>query len=950
MVKPIAREVAGERKVHGSNIFTALVLCILLMPIQASAEDLPIPPHAIVVGAWQGQVDKDELEIVIWFETDSKFLSEVNPTLTSGNYIAFAKLKNGGCAEYLHGRVQTINGFGDDYYDIAVAHRGLTFAKRGANKHLFKSCRAMTSLALVVSAESPDTIEFRNLYEYGNKSTLRRVSAPKVLLDKAIAGPPEDAASYVANSKASANQLSVMSDASAGASGKLASMVAEMIPPPPTAPTYRKSAIAVARSSLSNVGNWLGEYEGQEIELSVWFDDDALHQGYVRGYILNRQDQCATGLFGYRAMSQVTTFFSIINDKSLSDYGFEFETRKIDMNGLNTACQPLKFLNAINRLMFVYEPDREEASLATYGEQHKDENGYTNVVRVMSLRRAAVSATMQKIVSANPTIDRERGAQNKPSQLVQQLLDDPAIDAADHLPVDEIPCRVLVRDQEARASLLGIKDIASIREPREKLGIHFSQWSGPFTGALQSDEFKASKQDLYVQVDADTFSAPEFLNLPSDRKGKRFGKEGCFQAKMLDQFLTAIDAGDYGSADKMLAADSAPPKIDNAIGFFFFDKSGIDEVKHLNMARVFGSTTLFVPGDLSREGLWSSASQSMKLRAMVKHSSTSYIEKDLLSKYNEAAFVYDEELSKYTGSDVWVSVEDRRNGNLCVRWRTKHFVDNCIERSTRSMHKSHRYYMTADLNAAKSIFHTISPDASTLSAEESGDPARSCRTGKFCKLTGGIYLNAIYDGSFSRLQVLDKQVRDAGKAAIDKALPNDGLTEVEEKVFRRTEQAQANQFLQNLFTTAFVPTSSLPYLARRYMYQYQNTSRSCFKSGHKVIEKVWIIPPSHTPDTEYNGYLIPGEVIPGSRISASYEVNPEFFALCDRVCDAVKPTGNTMYLTEADRKLSAGIDQLMNDNNCASPEIQQFERNLITLTQEALDQGPQAPYVERSGL
>lgn len=935
---------------QGSSIFIALVLCIFLMPVQASAEDPSIPSHAIVVGAWQGQVDKDELEIVIWFETDSKFLGEVKPTLTSGNYVAFARLKNGGCAEYLHGRVQTINGFGDDYYDIAVAHRGLTFAKRGANGHLFKSCRAMTSLALVVSPGSPDTIEFRNLYEYGNKSTLRRVSAPKALLDKAIAGPPEDATSYVANSKASANQLAIMGDASAGASGKLASMVAEMIPPPPSATVYRKSAIALARSSLSNVGNWLGEYEGQEIELSVWFDDDALHQGYVRGYILNRQEQCATGLFGYRVMSQVTTFFSIINDKSLSDYGFEFETRKIAMNGLNTSCQPLTFLKAINRLMFVYEPDLEEASLATYGEQHKDENGYTNVVRVMSLRRAAVSATMQKIVATNPTIDRERGAQNKPGQLVQQLLDDPVIDPSEHLPVDEIPCRVLVRDQEARASLLGIKDIASIREPGGKLGIHFSQWSGPFTGGLQSDEFKASKQDRYVQVDASAFSAPEFLNLPNDRNGKRFGEEGCFQAKMLDQFLTALDAGDYGSADKMLAANSAPPKIEDASGYFFFDKSGIDEVKHRSMTRVYGSTTLFVPGDLSREGLWSSASQSMKLRAMVKHSSSSYVEKDLLSKYNEASFVYDAELSKNTGSDVWVSVDDKRNGNLCVRWRTKHFVDNCSELSTTAMHNEHRYYMTADLSAAKTIFHTISPDASTLSAEESGDPTRSCRTGKFCNLPGGVYLNAIYDGSFSHLQVLDKQVRDASKAEIDKVLPGDGLTEIEQKVFKRTEQAQANQILKKLFTTALIPTSSLPYLARRYMYQYQKTSRSCFKSGHKVIEKVWITPPSHTPDTEYNGYFIPGEVIPGSRISASYDVNPEFFALCNRVCDAVKPTGRTMYLTEEDRKLSAGIDRLMTENNCASPAIQQFERNLIILTQRALEQGPQAPYVERSGL
>lgn len=69
--------------------------------------------------------------------------------------------------------------------------------------------------------------------------------------------------------------------------------------------------------------------------------------------------------------------------------------------------------------------------------------------------------------------------------------------------------------------------------------------------------------------------------------------------------------------------------------------------------------------------------------------------------------------------------------------------------------------------------------------------------------------------------------------------------------------------------------------------------------GHKSIEKEWIIPPSYTPDAEYNGYFIPGDVIPGSRISTTYDVNPEFIALCDRVCDAVNPTGRTLHLTIA---------------------------------------------------
>jgi len=44
-----------------------------------------------------------------------------------------------------------------------------------------------------------------------------------------------------------------------------------------------------------------------------------------------------------------------------------------------------------------------------------------------------------------------------------------------------------------------------------------------------------------------------------------------------------------------------------------------------------------------------------------------------------------------------------------------------------------------------------------------------------------------------------------------------------------------------------------------------------------------------------------------------------------------------------------GLDKVLFKHDCASPAVQQFERNLITLTEQAMDAGPQ-PIVERSSL
>ncbi len=705
-----------------------------------------------------------------------------------------------------------------------------------------------------------------------------------------------------------------------------------------------------AASSVANVGNWVGKHGGDEIEVAVWFASDPVHSGYVRGYVLSRDDHCAAGLFGFRVMGRSTTFFGVITDRALADDGFELELRRIESDEVDSTCSPLKFLKTSNRIFFVYEPERGLASLGMLGDPPLDENRYTNLERVMTLKRSTPSATMLKVIAANPLIANAYGDQSVPSASIQSVIKDPNLDPVATIPQSEIPCRVLARDQQVRGFHLGIVDIASTREPGDKIGVRYKQYSGPLPSGIWSDAYRASEEDRYVQLDASAVASPSHLNLRSSVSGLKLGPDSCVQAAMVDSFLTALERDEFGSSSSEGAVAEVLPRIEDADDLYFFDVDGIDQIRRQKMSRVYGTTTLFVPGDLSREGQWSPDQQSMKLRAMVKHSNSGYIEKDLLSRYNEVSFFYDEKLSKAHGTTIWVSVADERQGGICTRWREKHFVDNCAEHSTANMHKSHRYYMTEDLAAAKAIFHKISPNATTLSAAELADPTRRCARGVFCDYPGGVYLNAVYDGDFDRVQHLDEQLRNAGIGAIDKLMPGEGLTETEQKVFRRTERAKSDAMLKNLLISATVPPSSLPFLAKRYMYQYQSTSQACFEPGHRIIEKEWIIPATRTADTEYDGFIIPGDIIPGSRMAANYDVNPEFFSLCDRVCDAVKPTGRTMYLTNEDRTISNGLDKVLTENHCASSEVQQFESNLIKLTNRALNEGPRKRFVERSSL
>jgi hypothetical protein len=247
--------------------------------------------------------------------------------------------------------------------------------------------------------------------------------------------------------------------------------------------------------------------------------------------------------------------------------------------------------------------------------------------------------------------------------------------------------------------------------------------------------------------------------------------------------------------------------------------------------------------------------------------------------------------------------------------------------------------MTADLTAAKKIFHSISPDAIALSPEDPAGSTRGCERGAFCNLPGGLYLNAIHDGDFETIQRLDAHIRITSLDAVDEAMPGDEST---------------YQVLSN-----FVPTSLLPYLAKRYMYQYQSASQECFEPGHKIVTKEWNIGGGRSPDTDYNGYVIMGQNIPDAKISTSYDINPEFFTLCDSVCDPLGPTGNTKLrlgnmtaktlLTDEGGTLNEGLDKVLFEHDCASPAVQQFERNLIKLTEQAVNAGDR-PFVERSSL
>jgi hypothetical protein len=163
------------------------------------------------------------------------------------------------------------------------------------------------------------------------------------------------------------------------------------------------------------------------------------------------------------------------------------------------------------------------------------------------------------------------------------------------------------------------------------------------------------------------------------------------------------------------------------------------------------------------------------------------------------------------------------------------------------------------------------------------------KSGPFCELSGGEVLNAIYRNDIARVAHLEGGRKD---------------------VFN---------------------------LAVYYMYSYQNFPQQCLNTGSRQIKKTYTI--EETRFETLSG--LDAGALPESKVSAYYFVNPEFIPLCERICKS-----NVKFLPTALRTISSkdvsnaitGIDQITKKYDCNNPDVKQFERNLISITDQQVKQ------------
>lgn len=205
----------------------------------------------------------------------------------------------------------------------------------------------------------------------------------------------------------------------------------------------------------------------------------------------------------------------------------------------------------------------------------------------------------------------------------------------------------------------------------------------------------------------------------------------------------------------------------------------------------------------------------------------------------------------------------------------------------------------------------------------------SCEGQAFCELFGGIYLNAIFRGDNELVRQLDRQIA--------------------EEVASNPNMAGYNKFASIITGEqhgVLADSSYLKMLAVYYMGQYSSDfssspGESCLRPGARSITRKATVPVVNFEDQ----FGIPQGSTGGWEFGQVYQINEGFVALCNKICGAGGSSGVDMMSHGLGsyklRAVLVGLQQLISRYKCDSPEVRQFEDNLVTLTLKSLSREEQ---------
>jgi FKBP-type peptidyl-prolyl cis-trans isomerase len=217
------------------------------------------------------------------------------------------------------------------------------------------------------------------------------------------------------------------------------------------------------------------------------------------------------------------------------------------------------------------------------------------------------------------------------------------------------------------------------------------------------------------------------------------------------------------------------------------------------------------------------------------------------------------------------------------------------------------------------------------------DELGSCSGKPFCNLTGGIYLNAIYENNEALLISLDQKIMAEFQSGADVKGVQDFVAAISGNFSKDNSNVDIG----------LKDKSLLKEIATKYMALYgvgtaQNSADdgACLQADSVSITRKYT-----TPVIKYeNAYGIDQGSVGGDTFFTVYRINKEFEPLCNSICSATGVGGSyILELMQGSYKASlvfSGISQVLNEADCNSPEVKQFERNLISLTERSLQRKP----------
>tara|TARA_R110001592_G_scaffold16881_12_gene71689 strand:+ start:10595 stop:11758 length:1164 start_codon:yes stop_codon:yes gene_type:complete len=208
-----------------------------------------------------------------------------------------------------------------------------------------------------------------------------------------------------------------------------------------------------------------------------------------------------------------------------------------------------------------------------------------------------------------------------------------------------------------------------------------------------------------------------------------------------------------------------------------------------------------------------------------------------------------------------------------------------------------------------------------LKRAEKEEYERNC---KLCKLPGGYYLEAIYEGDFKKQDTLAKNY-------LNQVLTSGGSEVMALGMLINGTGGQGSKFtyLEDVIGYYMLSTS------RKW-----NGNPQCYPAGaHKVTFTTEY--PDQVYETLGGVYLGRDE---GYTKITKYTVNPSLKGACDKICNKnggilltarlAEGSGNKMDALEVFK----GIDQMLSKHSCNDNIIKTFEKNLITLWEKEKSQ------------